>query len=338
MTQMVQAKCPGCAKLLHIPADWVGDPLRCKYCQTIFQARTNKAATVPVIPEMVPVRPPAAQLVTAGEVISPQQIRRAPWELLWALFAILVITIGYLYLARDGVPRSSSLLGHALGMVGFLLMLATETLYSLRKRAPGFSFGRMSTWLQIHIVSGIVGSYLVLLHSGWKFNGLAGLVMLLTLLIVVSGFVGRYIYTAVPRTLDGVEIALQDLEQQLAAADKQLQAAGIDRRAAQALALTAEAPQRGWMTVLGRGWLRWRMQRRLRGALRQLRSVDRAQAAQLQGLLAERYRLQMQINSLAVARRLLALWHVVHIPLGAVLFTLAFLHIGGALYYATWLK
>jgi NADPH-dependent 2,4-dienoyl-CoA reductase/sulfur reductase-like enzyme len=39
-----------------------------------------------------------------------------------------------------------------------------------------------------------------------------------------------------------------------------------------------------------------------------------------------------------LARRLLALWHVIHIPLGAVLFTLAFVHIGAALYYATFLK
>jgi hypothetical protein len=46
----------------------------------------------------------------------------------------------------------------------------------------------------------------------------------------------------------------------------------------------------------------------------------------------------MQINSLAAGRRLLAVWHVVHMPLGLVLFTLAFVHVGAALYYATLLK
>ena len=47
---------------------------------------------------------------------------------------------------------------------------------------------------------------MVLLHSSWKFNGLAGATTLLTIIIVISGFIGRYIYTQIPRTLEGVEI------------------------------------------------------------------------------------------------------------------------------------
>lgn len=47
---------------------------------------------------------------------------------------------------------------------------------------------------------------MVLLHTSWKFNGLAGVSTLFTIIIVVSGFIGRYIFTRVPRTLDGLEI------------------------------------------------------------------------------------------------------------------------------------
>jgi hypothetical protein len=39
-----------------------------------------------------------------------------------------------------------------------------------------------------------------------------------------------------------------------------------------------------------------------------------------------------------MARRLLALWHAVHIPIGMVLFTAAFIHILAAIYYATLLR
>ncbi|NTU81281.1 MAG: hypothetical protein HGA45_18185 [Chloroflexales bacterium] len=63
-------------------------------------------------------------------------------------------------------------------MLGFLLMLATETLYSPRKRARGPAIGRLSTWLQWHVVMGIVGAYMVLLHTAWQFQGLAGVVTL----------------------------------------------------------------------------------------------------------------------------------------------------------------
>jgi hypothetical protein len=43
-------------------------------------------------------------------------------------------------------------------------------------------------------------------------------------------------------------------------------------------------------------------------------------------------------EALKQARSLLALWHTIHIPIGMVLFISAFVHIGAALYYATFLK
>src|SRR5512143_4098718 len=137
---------------------------------------------------------------------------------LWASFiAIVLITLGYLFvvITLGSVPAASEFFGHSLGIVGFLLMLFTETLYTWRKRSRSARWGRMSSWLQFHIFTGLVGPYMVLLHSSWKFNGLAGVVMLLTVIIVLSGFVGRYIYTAVPRTADGVEMESYALEGQI---------------------------------------------------------------------------------------------------------------------------
>ena len=104
------------------------------------------------------------------------------------------------------VPAAAGLFGHLLGIIGFIMMLMTEILYSLRKRSQLARWGRMSDWLQFHVFTGLVGPFMVLLHTSWKFNGLAGAVTLLTILIVASGFVGRYIYTRIPRTLEGVEL------------------------------------------------------------------------------------------------------------------------------------
>jgi len=178
-------------------------------------------------------------------------------ELWAALFVMILITGLYgavVVLARE-IPPASDVFGHGLGIIGFIFMLMTETLYSLRKRSRSVKWGRMSTWLQLHIFTGLVGPYMVLLHTSWKFHGLAGATTLLTIVIVFSGIIGRYIFTRIPRTLDGVEI-----EDALSQA-----------------------------------------------ALRQ-------------------------------ARRLLALWHTIHIPIGMALFVSAFVHIGAALYYATFLK
>ena len=178
-------------------------------------------------------------------------------ELWLAGLAMIVITGIYamvLVLTRE-VPPASELFGHGLGIVGFTFMLMTETLYSLRKRSRSVRWGKMSAWLQFHIFTGLVGPFMVLLHTSWKFNGIAGVTTLFTVIIVISGFIGRYIFTRIPRTLDGLEI---------------------------------------------------------------------------EGTLSQ--------EALKQARRLLALWHTIHIPVGVVLFMSAFVHLGAALYYATFLK
>ena len=170
------------------------------------------------------------------------------------------------------------MIGYTLGIVGFLLMLSTETLYSLRKRVVGFHYGRMSIWLQVHVFTGLVGPYLVLLHSGWRFQGLAGVLTIILGVVVVSGLVGRYIYTAVPRSLDGAEIAVIQLERAMAQIDRELTSTASTNGGAGLLAAT-ESAARGWAIVLVRPWLRWRQNRHLNREIAKLDSASQAKAA-----------------------------------------------------------
>ena len=265
---------------------------------------------------------------------------------LWLSFiAIVCATLAYLLVMawQEGVPRASELFGHSIGIMGFIMMLMTETLYSLRKRSRSARWGRMSSWLEFHIFTGVVGPYLVLLHSSWKFNGLAGVVMLLTVMIVASGFIGRYIYTAVPRSVDGVEIEARQLEEQIVAADAAIQTwLRAPESALRDLARNfASAPvgSAGQLSlVVGRGLLDWSYQLNWWLERRRLSPKQRAQARKLEALVSRRRALEIQLASLAMARRLLALWHAIHIPLGLVLFSAAFIHIVAAVYYATLLK
>jgi len=220
-------------------------------------------------------------------------------ELVMAGVAIVAITGLYGgFVVAVGIPAASGFLGHTLGILGFGMMLMTEILYSLRKRALRRPWGTMRSWLQFHIFTGIVGAYLVFLHSAWSFNGLAGGLTFMTAVVVTSGFIGRYIYTAVPRTADGVVIEAQELQVQLTQAREEVARRPLD--ATPAPPATAR--------------------RQEREAKRRLRELER------------------QLAALRWARRLLATWHTIHIPLGMVLFVMAFVHIGAALYYATLLR
>jgi hypothetical protein len=125
-------------------------------------------------------------------------------EIWYSLAAIVVITALYLLAYRQAgrLPVASGLVGHGIGVVGLILMLMTAILYTIRKRLTDTRWGSMAAWLRFHMVTGLVGPYMVLLHTSMRFRGLAGVAMLLTVVVVISGLVGRYIYTAVPRVIE----------------------------------------------------------------------------------------------------------------------------------------
>ena len=125
-----------------------------------------------------------------------------PAELWAALGAIALATAAYLPFAREAPPPASGLFGHGLGIAGFLLMLFAETAYTWRKRVDREGRGPLRRWMQAHVFAGLVGPYLVLLHTAFEFRGLAGVTALLVAVVVASGIVGRFAFTSVPKTAD----------------------------------------------------------------------------------------------------------------------------------------
>ena len=269
-------------------------------------------------------------------------------ELWLAFLTILAVSLvyGLVVVSRRAIPAAGELFGHLIGVTGFVLMLMTEILYSLRKRSRAAHWGRMSSWLKFHIYTGLVGPYLVLLHTSWKFNGLAGIATLLTVIIVASGFIGRYIYTAVPRDLDGAVPDAEELKRRIGAIEAELQhfmaqqpeaAAPLGRLLAAPAAATGPAAGSAGL-VFGRlfddaGYRRlWQREKR------RLPAAARDNMTRLERLQVERRVLQRQVDTLVTVRRLLGMWQSIHIPIGVALFTAAFIHAGVAFYYMTLLK
>ena len=263
---------------------------------------------------------------------------------LWLSFiAIVAITLLYslVVITSGGVPAARELFGHGIGIIGFILMIMTEMLYTLRKRSRSARWGRMQNWLQFHIFTGLVGPYMVLLHTSWKFNGLAGMVMLLTVIIVVSGFLGRYIYTAVPRTVDGIELQASELEQRIRVVDGELQQWLVGQpKLYESLSksLLTSPMSSGGRLVFGRAFEEWNARLKWWRMSSRMDKNARMQARQLNELLKQERNLRRQLSSIAFTRRLLGLWHAIHIPVGMALFTAAVIHIVAAIYYATLLK
>lgn len=96
-------------------------------------------------------------------------------------------------------PDPGGMPGHASGIAGGLLMLWAAFGYSWRKNPAHRAEDSGRTWLWSHVVAGLAGPALVLLHGGFTARGLAGITTLLMLVVVASGVAGRWVYTALPR-------------------------------------------------------------------------------------------------------------------------------------------
>jgi len=109
---------------------------------------------------------------------------------------MLVLWLGFLIHRSAGFPGSG--LGHALGIGGALLMLVPAA-YVVVKRVPKLRKSitkhvPMRTLLAWHIYAGVLGPLLVLFHTGHRFESpLATALTALTIIVVLSGYIGRYL-------------------------------------------------------------------------------------------------------------------------------------------------
>jgi hypothetical protein len=270
--------------------------------------------------------------------IDPAATAVKPHELELSLLVVFVLTGVYIAYAILAEPRGGHPFGHTLGIIGFLLMVMTETLYSIRKRTSWLNWaGPVRYWLSFHIFTGIVGPFLALMHTGLQFRGLAGISFFLTLVVVGSGFVGRYLYTALPRTLSGATASRQVLSQQIQAIERQLDFLKAQRPLPEREIITAlserTTTRNPLLTIAGRAYYQWRYRLRLRKELRRLHQPETQSRQQLATLLGQKRNLERQVEMLAASRRLLRTWHILHIPLGLTLFFSIALHIAATFYF-----
>jgi hypothetical protein len=83
--------------------------------------------------------------------------------------------------------------GYSLGLLGSVLIVSL-VLYSMRKRCAQLSaLGTVSYWFRYHIVIGIGGTIMVLLHSSYRCASVIGCIALGSMIIVaISGIAGRF--------------------------------------------------------------------------------------------------------------------------------------------------
>ena len=243
------------------------------------------------------------------------------------------------YLPQHSLLRPSGRVGLTLGIAGVTSMLMTLPYYVRKRWGALARLGTTKQWLEVHIFFGIVGPVLITLHTSFKFNGIVSVAYWLMMTVWASGFVGRYLYVRIPKTIRGVELSFKQVEEQLARTQQALHAAmslppGVQRELdAFEQAVTPSRGRAPGAIDLFFGELRVRA--RLLLLRRHLRAggVEVAAITSVVDAAAERATLARRLAHLQRTRHLFELWHVFHRPLVYGLFLIVALHVGIALYF-----
>jgi hypothetical protein len=224
-------------------------------------------------------------------------------------------------------PRSN--FGFYLGVAGSVLMVALLA-YPLRKHMRAMQrWGPLKHWFRWHMILGIVGPLLVLFHSTFHLRSLNATIALVSMLIVViSGVIGRFVYTKIHHGLYGSRATLEEVRQeflgQCEGVQSRLHMAPRVERWLESFGQTANQPNQSLSSMcrqlLVLAWKRPVYE--VRCALELRKRLRHQQFPEFPGgsieaiRLVKRYLRQAERVATFVAyERLFSLWHVLHIPL-----------------------
>ena len=102
------------------------------------------------------------------------------------------------------------------GYIGTSLM-GVAAIYPIWRRIRFFRYIASNTmWFDFHLMAGTVGPMFICLHSAFKLDNWVAAAFWSMVIVVISGFIGRYLYTQVPDLLDGRVLEELDHERALA--------------------------------------------------------------------------------------------------------------------------
>ena len=242
--------------------------------------------------------------------------------------------------------RPAQGLGLALGIASTAL-IAFNLAYLLRRdRRWGISFGSLSTWMTAHVATGILAFLCAVLHSGMAPRDTVGGHALWALAaLIVTGAVGRYFYSYVPRAANGRELELEEVKRHvgsLALTWDTTQRAFVERVQGEIARLIE---RRQWRSsFLGRVLALALGQRDLRAVLGRLEAEGRAEGVpeervrETLGLARRAHRAALAAAHYEDLRAVLETWRYLHRWVAALMLLLLLLHVVYAVGYGTTIR
>lgn len=168
------------------------------------------------------------KVAIAREILSDKNIPRSVIEkdnqkfgreanFVTTVFSILVAAVLVTwYLWEESYLHNEEDLIYDLGLIGGIMMLL-QFGYSARKRSGKMRrWGKLKVWFGIHTFIGLSAPLIIIIHSRFALESINGTVAFISMLIVViSGVIGRYLYSQINFDLAAGRNELKELHQEM---------------------------------------------------------------------------------------------------------------------------
>lgn len=237
------------------------------------------------------------------------------------------------FLPQDETLKPSGYLGHGFGIAGTLMILIGLFTYMARKRFRKLSrLGYLKHWLEFHIFLCILGPIFILFHTSFKFGGIVAISFWSMAAVVLSGVIGRFIYIQIPRSIEGQELSINEINAMKTEFAAKLANAGIGiadfpERVEEALKNRPDLSGKNIFAKITGGY---RYDRAAYNLLkRDLRKVNlsRQNFNKASRLLKSELALSRKIDMLVSMRNLMEYWHVAHLPFAMAMLIVMVIHV-----------
>jgi hypothetical protein len=230
--------------------------------------------------------------------------------------------------------KPSGFLGHTFGIFGSFLILVGVSTYMLRKRISKFSrIGVLKYWLEFHIFLCTLGPILVLYHTAFKFGGLVAVSFWSMVAVVLSGVIGRYIYLQIPRTIEGREMNLNEINQIKDELNKKLVSTfNIEGKVLEdILNAVQKRPDRSGNSMVARSIAKFKFERKTLMEVRKILKYNKVAGKvykEVVKLIKDEINLNRKIDRLISMQSLFKYWHVAHLPFALLMLIIMLIHVG----------
>jgi hypothetical protein len=237
--------------------------------------------------------------------------------------------------ASHSALKPSGAWGHGFGIIGTLMMIVGVSVYMIRKRYRRFfNFGYLKHWLEFHIFLCTVGPILVLYHTAFKFGGIVSVSFWSMVLVVLSGVVGRFIYLQIPRSIQGQELSISEMN-----AEKEKLASKVRRVLSEDSSTYSEFERissadhyKSFKLTTAIGFFVWEhfnVRRVMKSMKKRTKLLGLQKGEQDELLKAAKSEIVIarRIALLRTSQKLFHMWHIFHLPFAIAMFVIMVVHV-----------